>query len=94
MIVRESYDFRSNLLGIDIKNSSEHENKDPLRKTKLEIIKSLQYQYGLLNKDQKMQNFQEVGIEPFSVIAYHNKIYRECTSAFIMCHYYPALTGA
>lgn len=55
---------------------------------------ALLYQFGEENLGLKIAEFSELGPEPFSVLAYHNRFFREARNAFVIGSYYPALTGA
>jgi len=60
------------------------------QKTLKERIKA---EFGELNFDQKLENFMGAGDAPFSIISYHNQLYKQARSAFICGLYYPALTA-
>ena len=57
-------------------------------------IEGLIYQFGKWASEEKIQNFIDLGIKPFSVMAYHNSFLEEIRNAFVVGSYYPALTGA
>jgi hypothetical protein len=59
-----------------------------------QVVDSLTQQYGILRIEEKLKNFRELGREPFSVVAFHNRFLRQCRDAFVVGSYYPALTGA
>lgn len=56
-------------------------------------VEELRNQYGEWGLDQKVKNFIDLGVKPFSVIAFHNHFYEQARSAFVAGHYYPALTS-
>lgn len=55
---------------------------------------SLGSEFGTSNLDLKIKNFIEIGTKPFSIVAYHNRIFDEVRTAFVMGAYYPALVSA
>ena len=63
------------------------------RANQARIIEGLRREFGELNFDAKLQNFKDLGIKPFSVVAFHNRFYTQARSAFVSCEYYPALTA-
>jgi hypothetical protein len=78
-----SYDTRSQGLDTEIM-PEEHKQK---------IYNELVQQYGSFGIDRKVNNFIQLGKEPFSIIAFHNKFLQQCRNAFVLGSYYPALTG-
>ena len=51
-------------------------------------------QFGSVNGEQKLRNFVDLENAPLSIIAFHNKFFRQVRNAFVIGAYYPALTGA
>jgi hypothetical protein len=51
-------------------------------------------EFGTDQLDAKIQNFVAIGSKPFSVLAYHNRLFDEVRRAFVIGAYYPALVGA
>ncbi|HXQ05400.1 MAG TPA: hypothetical protein VN831_11680 [Bradyrhizobium sp.] len=51
-------------------------------------------EFGTDALDAKVQNFIDIGSKPFSVLAYHNRLFDEVRRAFVIGAYYPALVGA
>jgi hypothetical protein len=60
------------------------------RNTEQELI----HEYGEFAADDKKHNFIELGVKPFSIVAFHNKFFEQIRTAFVMGAYDPALTGA
>ena len=58
------------------------------------ILRALQAQFGIIDFDQKLQNYQDLGRKPFSIVAFHNRFLDQCRTAFVVGAYYPALVGA
>lgn len=58
------------------------------------IINQLRSELGLTDFEEKLKNFRDVGSSPFSIISYHNGLYRQARYAFIYGLYYPALVAA
>ena len=59
-----------------------------------EMKDGLVAEYGSLNSDIKIDNFFALGVNPISIIAFHNKFLRQVRSAYVIESYYAALTGA
>ncbi|MFD1736267.1 hypothetical protein ACFSCX_06770 [Bacillus salitolerans] len=64
------------------------------KQTKRTIVDGLVATYGVVNIGEKVDNFIELGIQPLSIIAYHNVYFQQVKDSYIMGSYYPALTGA
>lgn len=58
------------------------------------LIARLGQEFGTDNLDSKVRNFSAIKTKPFSIIAYHNRLFDEVRTAFVMGAYYPALVGA
>lgn len=76
-----------------IPNEWEEQAKMVCRQNQARAIQQLQAEHGVGNFGKKFQNFMELGAKPFSVVAFHNQFYAQARSAFVQCHYYPALTA-
>jgi hypothetical protein len=88
------YDSRPLVLKWEAGHDWDEKARHLLIENKQQIINGLAQQYGRINLDQKIENFVELGREPFSIVAFHNKFLSQCRDAFIAGSYYPALTGA
>lgn len=89
-----SFDFDSRVHSLDpIDEGLEESVKAQRMASREKIIEGLRMQYGESYLEQKVQNFIDIGIKPFSVIAFHNDFYDQARSAFVSGHYYPALTS-
>ena len=58
------------------------------------VIARLVAKFGEANLETKIQNARDLGVKPFSVVAFHNRFLEEARCAFISGCYYPALTAA
>lgn len=58
------------------------------------VIEQMKGQYGLTDFASKLQRYTELGMSPWSIIAYHNQFLAQVRDAYVMGAYYPALTGA
>lgn len=58
------------------------------------LRESLAREFGTANLDAKLKNFTEIGTKPFSIVAYHNRLFDQVRTSFVMGAYYPALVGA
>jgi|HubBroStandDraft_6_1064221.scaffolds.fasta_scaffold144919_2 hypothetical protein len=87
------YDMRPNLLSHEIKPEWAPAVRDAHLKSRGQILAGLRLQFGEANFERKLQNFQDLGVDPISIFAFHNIFLREIRQAFVMGSYYPALTG-
>lgn len=88
-----SFDTRYYFLAQEIKSEWADDYRKIGEENKQQIRNSLLQQFGSLNIEVKENNFLQLGIEPFSIIAFHNKFLQQCRNSFILGDYYPALTG-
>lgn len=91
-----SMDFDSSVysLTLEIRDEWEDHIKQQYRQNKESIEKSLIDSYGAIAQEGKRQNFIDLGAMPFSILAFHNRFFRQLRTAFVMGAYYPALTAA
>jgi hypothetical protein len=91
-----SIDFDSSVhtLTLEIRDEWEDHIKKQHRENKESVEKSLIDSYGAMAQEGKRQNFIDFGAIPFSILAFHNKFFRQLRTAFVMGAYYPALTAA
>lgn len=91
-----SYDFdtRATLLSMPNKDHWEESTKEQWIKNKTIIKEGLIAEYGTVNAFKKIENFIDIGENPISVIAFHNKFLKQIISAYVVGSYYPALTSA
>lgn len=82
------------LLNLEIKEEWDENVKALHRENRERMIKELTLQYGEWGIDGKLDNLRAIGGQGFSVIAYHNRFYRQARDAFIIGAYYSALTAA
>lgn len=57
-------------------------------------IQWLTKQYGEWAIEEKLESLRAIGGQAFSIVAYHNRFYKQARDAFIVGAYYPALTAA
>jgi len=88
-----SFDSRATILNTKIEDDWEEHVKDLWTNNKNEITNSLKNEYGSFLFEQKMIDFLEFNALPFSVIAYHNKFFKQIRDSFVIGAYYPALTA-
>lgn len=93
-ILKEDFDARANLLNLEIKDAWKDAIKQQHRTIKEQINRELSAEFGTWDFDSKLRNFCDLGATPFSVLAYHNRFFRQIRGAFVIGAYYPALTGA
>lgn len=88
-------DFDSRALSLEPMQEQWNEQVKKLHEeNRKKTIEGLMYQFGKWASEEKMHNFIDLGIKPFSVMAYHNRFLEEIRNAFVVGSYYPALTGA
>jgi hypothetical protein len=68
--------------------------KANLRESKARMVAQLRQDFGELHADRKVRDFTDMGVKPFSIIAYHNALFEQVRIAFTSGAYYPALVGA
>lgn len=82
------------MLTQEIKDTWEDNVKELWKNNKERVKRGLLLEFGEYYKEEKLQNFCDIGSMPMSVLAFHNNFLRHCRNAFIVGAYYPALTGA
>ena len=88
-----SFDTRPQILAVEINPDWDEDVRHRWSENKQQIIQGLAQQYGALDLNRKVVDFLQLGREPFSIVAFHNKFLRQCRDAFVAGNYYPALTG-
>jgi hypothetical protein len=88
------FDSRAFILSEEIREHWEEDVKQQWRVNKDNVRQGLIYQYGEYASEVKIRNFADLGVKPFSVLAFHNAFLTHCRNAFTIGAYYPALTGA
>jgi hypothetical protein len=87
-------DFRASHLSLEINNRWEPDVKEMHRQNKERLIEGLLNDFGSINGEAKIRNFLDLGDSPLSIIAFHNKFFRQIRHSFVIGSNYPALTGA
>lgn len=93
-VLSYSFDTRARILAMEIKPEWEEKVKKQWEINKRQIREGLVHYYGIDSFEEKIQNFIDLGVEPLSVIAFHNVFFRQARDAFVIGSYYPALTSA
>jgi hypothetical protein len=90
-----SFDFDSNpsILKNAIEREQEGKATEQHRKSIGETIAWLRAFYGETYIEQKIQNYIDLGAQSISILAFHNKFFRQARNAFVIRAYYPALTS-
>lgn len=93
LVFPADFDSRAHLL----EEPGEQWDEQP-RKLHLEsresLLKVLAHELGPMGFNEKVDNFRDAGLAPFSVIAHHNLLFREVRYSFIHGFYYPSLVAA
>jgi hypothetical protein len=92
--LNQDMDFRATHLSREINESWEPEIQEMHRRSHEDLRQGLVHEFGEFNANAKIQNFIDMENAPYSIIAYHNKFFRQVRYAFVIGSYYPALTGA
>lgn len=88
------FDTRAQSLIMEIRDDWDPKVKENHLQNRLEIIKSIEKEYGEMRLDEKIANFRDLGSKPVSIFAYHNAFLHQIRNSFIIGAYYPALTAA
>ena len=87
------FDTRATILSTDIQDSWEPQVKEMWHDNKNKIMEGLIAEFGIIGGFQKIKNFTDLGSAPFSIIAFHNKFFRQVRYSFVIGAFYPALTA-
>ncbi|KSB91745.1 hypothetical protein AS593_06905 [Caulobacter vibrioides] len=87
------FDTRAMLLE-DPQEGWDEEPKRLHLENRTSLIESLGREFGTQHLERKLKNFAAIKTKPFSILAYHNRLFDEVRTAFVMGAYYPALVGA
>ena len=93
-VLKMDYDSRAIVLNLEINDAWESKVRDQWAATKKQMSDGILAEYGPLDGFRKIEDFKEMGTAPFSVVAFHNKFFRQIREAFTIGAYYSALTGA
>jgi len=93
-VLNMDFDARPNILSLEIRPEWDTHIQEQHRRNKNQVRQSIIDEYGKMNLDAKIQDFQDFGVVPLSVVAFHNTFFRQIRAAFVSGSYYPALTGA
>jgi hypothetical protein len=88
------FDMRATTLKTKIENHWEDKIQFQWHENQQNIKRGLIHEFGELNSDAKIENFEALGTKPMSILAYHNAFFKQARDAFVMGQYYPALVGA
>lgn len=93
-VVDMTFDTRSHWLTEAISEDWDPVVQQQHREGARRVREGLLQGYGVAGYQVKIQNFIDLGAEPFSVIAAHNFLLHQVRGAFVLGAYYPALLGA
>jgi hypothetical protein len=88
------FDARATILMQEISTDWSPEVKAQWKRNKDQIIERLGAEFGTIRLHEKVQNFTDLGPAPLSLIAFHNRFFRQIRHAFTSGSFYPALTAA
>jgi hypothetical protein len=92
-VLEYDFDSRPTFLNVEIKNDWKDNVKQQWLQDKMSIESDVIAEYGIVNSNEKLTNFKELGNKPFSVIAFHNIFFQQIRSSYVIGSYYPALTA-
>ncbi len=93
-VLRFDFDSRATILDQEILPTWEPAIRAQWEESRAQVVQHVRDEFGVIDADDKLQNFRDLGPRPFSVLAFHNKFLAQSRNAFIVGAYYPALTGA
>jgi hypothetical protein len=88
------WDSTGELLRHEIRDEWDEDVKALHRQNRERMIEWLTRPYGEIGIEEKLANLRDIGGQAFSIVAYHNRFYRQAREAFIVGAYYPTLTAA
>ncbi len=89
-----TFDTRVHSLAMRIDPAWEPHIQEHWRGLQAQLRGELTQQFGARDAQTKIQDFIDLGAEPFSVVSYHNALLRQIRTAFVSGSYYPAMTAA
>ena len=82
-IIYMDFDSRAYELKTETNPEWEPQVQELHRKSRSNVLQSLICEYGPISYEAKIENFKDAGINPFSVVAFHNKFFKhESVTAF------------
>jgi hypothetical protein len=87
------FDTRATILAQEPGPQWSQQAKEANERSKRGIIEGLGREFGPVDLDQKVENFKAIKALPISLIAFHNRFFRQARAAFVGGCYYPALTS-
>lgn len=79
-----TFDTRSNFLNEGIPDTWEPAVRANHWENRLAVVNGLRVQYGEADLPTKLAEFALLGPEPFSILAYHNRFFRQARDAFVI----------
>jgi len=88
------FDARANILAIEIKPEWEQKIKEQHQENKKAVEAGLLDEFGIIDGQNKINRFKELGAKPISIIVYHNILLNQIRSSYVQGGFYPALTSS
>jgi hypothetical protein len=88
------FDSRVHTLTTEIRDDWDEQVKELWRQNRQQTERGLIYEFGERSAEEKRRNFTDLGLKPFSILAFHNKFFEQIRVSFVMGAYYPALTAS
>ncbi|MDX9975479.1 MAG: hypothetical protein RBU21_21010 [FCB group bacterium] len=92
-VIAFDFDSRAYFLREHIETEWEQRVRENWIENRNKIMQGLIAEFGEIAYPMKINNFIEMGLKPFSVVAFHNRFFDQARKAFVVGAYYPALTG-
>jgi hypothetical protein len=89
-----TFDTRAHTLTTEIKDDWEEQIKKQWLTNQSHVKEAIIYQFGIEDFEQKIRDFTDLGVAPWSVVALHNVYLAQERNAFVSGSYYSALLGA
>lgn len=86
-------DSRASVLGLKIREEWGENVKNLHIENKKKVEELFRKEFGELNWEEKSRNIQDLGSSPISIIAFHNKFFKQVRDSFVIGSYFPSLTG-
>jgi hypothetical protein len=92
-MINATFDSRPLALQSEISNDWDPQIRAQHWAARLSTIDVVRTEFGDRDLDHKVAEFAALGVEPFSVVGYHNVYFRQVRRAFVGGDTYPALVG-
>jgi hypothetical protein len=92
-VLANDFDTRAEILKLEINPAWELHIQQQWKTNQIAIKRSIQQEFGSENLAAKIKYFTEIGPSPLSIVAFHNRFFRQIRRSYTIGAFYPALTG-